>query len=231
MQTWGAASSSGCGGFTLTEMAIILVIVGVLVQGVVAGQELIHNARVRDLLAQQNAVEQAVLAFQDRFHAPPGDYAEASVTIACGLGACLNGNGDGRIEPGTGGAIHEDILAWQHLSAAGFLRARYEMGDSSTSAPTVENTPSNVFGGFVQVVFDETWGHNIRTGNYVPAAVLAEIDRKTDDGLPSSGRFRFSTYAGAGEPPSVGNCTDGGALGAWREVNGSDNCGAATLLR
>lgn len=231
MQTCWAASSGGCGGFTLAEMAIILVIVGVLVQGVVAGQELIHNARVRDLLAQQNAVEQAVLAFQDRFHAPPGDYAEANVNIACEPDACLNGNGNGRIESGTGGAIHEDILAWQHLSAAGFLRGRYAMSDSSTSAPAVENTPSNVFGGFVQVVFDDTWGHNVRTGNYVPATVLAEVDRKTDDGLPGSGRFRFSTYAGAGEPPSVGNCTNGGAPGAWRELSGSDNCGAMTLLR
>ena len=73
-------------------------------------------------------------------------------------------------------------------------------------------------------------------GNYVAADVLGEIDRKIDDGLPGSGRFQFSTYAGAGTPPVVGGtasgCTDAdSAAGRWLERGGSDNCGAAILLR
>jgi hypothetical protein len=231
VQIYGAAPYTGCGGFTLVELAIILVIVGLLFQSVVKGQELIQSARVRDIMAQQDAVEQAVLAFQDRFRAPPGDFAEANLNIACGSGACLNGNGNGRIESGTAGAIHEEILAWQHLSAAGFLREGYQMLDPSVSVPTPDNTPSSVFGGLLQVVFDDGWGHNVKTGNYVPAAVLAEVDRKTDDGLPNSGRFRFSTYAGAGAPPVVGDCMVSGPPATWRALDDSDNCGAATLLR
>ena len=199
------------------EVAIVLVIVGFLVQSVAKGQELIQNARVHDIIAQQDAMEQAVLAFQDRFRALPGDYAEASANLGCEPSPCLNGNGNGRVEPGTNGAIHEDILAWQHLTAAGFLRGDYRML-TGAAAPSAENTPSSVFGGYLQIAFDSTWGattatgHNIKTGNYVPAAVLAEVDRKTDDGLPGSGRFRFSSYAGAGSAPIAG--TGGGCIAA-----------------
>ncbi len=236
MQAIGPAYSTG---LTLVEAAIVLMIVGFVVQGVVKGQELIQNARVRDVMAQQDAVEQAVLAFQDRFRALPGDYAEASSTIGCETGACPNGNGNGRVEPGTDGAIHEDILAWQHLSAAGFLRESYQMLDPSVSLATPENNPSSVFGGYLQIAFDNTWGdrsaarHNIKTGNYVPAAVLAEVDRKTDDGLPGTGRFQFSIYAGAGAAPvggTAGGCVSSDSpTGTW--LQSSDNCGAATLLR
>jgi hypothetical protein len=225
-------------GLTLVDVAIALVVIGLLIGGLARGQELIQNARVRAFMARQDAVEQAVLAFQDRFQALPGDYAEASANIGCGLGGCLNGNGNGRVEPGTDGAIHEDILAWQHLTTSGFLRGDYRMLAGAT-APSAENTPSSVFGGYLQIAFDSAWGantisgHNIKTGNYVPAAVLAEVDRKIDDGLPGAGRFQFSTYAGAGSPPLAG--TAGGCVssdspgGTW--LQSSDNCGAATLLR
>ena len=154
----------------------MLVIVGLLVMGTVRAQQLIGNARVRDFIAQQDAVERAILAFQDRFRALPGDYAKASTTIDCGTVPCLNGNGNGRVDPGTDGAIHEDILAWRHISAAGFLREHFQMVDPSTSIPSGDNTPSTVFGGYLHIAFDHNWGysgnrserHNLKTGNYDP---------------------------------------------------------------
>jgi hypothetical protein len=225
---------------TLIEVTIVLVILGVVVQSVLKGQELIQNARVRDIMLQQAAVEQAMLAFQDRYRAWPGDYARASTTIPCSVG-CLNGNGNGRVEAGTDSAIHEDILAWQHMSDAGFLRDHYLMEDASVSAPAPTNSPSSVYGGYLQVGFDQLWGygtnptrrHNIKTGNYVPAAVLAEIDRKIDDGLPGSGSFQFSTYAGEGAAPIGGvaaGCTAADSPTGFWLISG-DNCGGATLLR
>jgi type II secretory pathway pseudopilin PulG len=228
------------GGFTLLEFAVIVVIVGLMIVGVLKGQYLIHNARVHDIIAQQSAAEQAYLTFQDRYRALPGDYAEASVNIGCA--PCLNGNGNGRVEAATGGAIHEDILAWHHLTAAGFLRGDYRMPDPAVSVPAPDNTPRNVFGGYLQIVFDSDWGysanttarHNIKTGNYVPAEVLAEVDRKIDDGAPGAGRFQFSTYAGTGAAPVGGTaigCTNADSIAAvWNARSGSDNCGAATLL-
>ena len=65
-------------GFTLVEMAIVVLIVGSLVALIVQGQELIRSARVRSLTAQQSAVSTAVFGFQDRYRALPGDYAQAS---------------------------------------------------------------------------------------------------------------------------------------------------------
>jgi len=227
----------------MIETTIVVVITGLLLEFVVKGQELIQNARVRDIVSQQNAAEAAFLAFQDRFRAPPGDYAGASANINCGASACLNGNGNGRVEAGTAGAIHEEILAWQHLSAAGFLAGDYRMLNAAVTAPTPDNTPNNVFLGYLEIVFDSNWGysgnsvarHNIKTGNYIPAAVLAEVDRKIDDGRAGSGRFQFSTYAGAGTAPLIGGtpggCADANSPAAsWLEVGGSGNCGAASLL-
>lgn len=240
MQTGCAPPWSKCGGLTLVEVTIVLVILGVVVQSVLKGQELIRNTRVRDIMVQQAGVEQAVLAFQDRYRAMPGDYVKADANIACS-GGCLNGNGNGRVEAGTDGALHEDILAWQHMSAAGFLRDNYVMEDSSATEPTTANSPTSVYGGYLQVAFDQRWGHstnavlrhNVKTGNYVPAEVLAEVDRKIDDGLPGSGSFQFSTYAGQGAAPIggvAGGCTAADSpTGFW--LTTGDNCGGATLLR
>lgn len=65
----GARASAG---FTLVEVAIILLIVGLLILSVAKGQQLIGNARVREFLAQQDAVEQAVLAFESPLPRTPG---------------------------------------------------------------------------------------------------------------------------------------------------------------
>ena len=240
----GFAIAHVAGGFTLLEAATVLVIAGLLLQAVVTGQELIQNSRVRNIMSQQSAVEAAFEAFQDRFLAPPGDYAAASANIDCSPASCLDGNGNGRIEAGTNGAVHEEILAWQHLSAAGFLEGPFHLLASGATAPTPDNTPRNVFGGYLEIAFDRQWGysgnpsprHNIKSGNHIPASVLAEVDQKIDDGRPGSGRFQFSTYSGDGVPPPVGGtpdgCTDADAQTASWDTRGSfDNCGAATLVR
>jgi len=120
------------------------------------------------------------------------------------------------------------------------------MSSAAVTAPAPDNTPTSVFGGYLEIAYDNRWGysgntaarHNIKTGNYVPVEVLAEVDQKTDDGKPGSGRFRFSTYAGAGQAPLAGGapngCTDAdSATASWLQTGGADNCGATTptLLR
>ncbi len=68
-------------GFTLIEIAIVLVIIGLLLGGVLKGQELITGARVRNLISQQDGIKAAFFGFQDRYRALPGDYAAASTNI------------------------------------------------------------------------------------------------------------------------------------------------------
>src|SRR4051812_16414941 len=111
-------------GFTLIEIAIVLVIIGLLLGGVLKGQELITGARVRNIVQQQDGVKAAYFGFLDRYRALPGDYSKATTTIAamstanCNAG---NGSGDGQIST-TG---NEDILVWEHLSKAGFINGTY----------------------------------------------------------------------------------------------------------
>ena len=111
-------------GFTLIEIAIVLVIIGLLLGGVLKGQELITSARVRNLISQQEGVKAAYFGFLDRYRALPGDYSAASTNIN---GAVANGNNNGQITAlGVALAtIDEDIAAWEHLSKAGFINGSY----------------------------------------------------------------------------------------------------------
>src|SRR3954471_3634159 len=94
-------------GFTLIEIAIVLVIIGLLLGGVLKGQELITGARVRNLVQQQDGMKAAYFGFLDRSRAVPGDYKSATTTIN---GATQDGNADGQITDA--GTPKESILAW-----------------------------------------------------------------------------------------------------------------------
>src|SRR5689334_4060060 len=99
-------------GFTLIEIAILRVIIGLLLGGVIKGEELIRAARVRSLISEEQAIKAAFYGFQDRFRALPGDYASASANINCGGVACVDGDGNGRIEAGNAGGMHEELMLW-----------------------------------------------------------------------------------------------------------------------
>ncbi|MEK6210703.1 MAG: prepilin-type N-terminal cleavage/methylation domain-containing protein [Pseudomonadota bacterium] len=231
-------------GFTLIEIAIVLVIIGLLLGGILKGQELITSARVRNLISQQDGVKAAFFGFQDRFRALPGDYTAATTnvvgvaaTAACGLG---NGNGNGRVET----VNAENILAWEHLSKSGFINGTYTC--AATDGPTT--SPVNPYSVYMQVVYDGIYGagttaapsplrHNIKSGSQVPVEIIAEMDRKIDDGAPNTGGFQFSRYQGNGASaptdgaaaqPACTNLTT--SAGVWNATNGSTNCGGASLL-
>lgn len=223
-------------GFTLIEIAIVLVIIGLLLGGILKGQELITSARVRNLISQQDGTKAAFFGFQDRFRALPGDYAQASTTIAC-TPACSNGNGNGQITTAAAGApIDEFIAAWEHLSKAGFINGSYTYAavpETPTSAPV------NPYSRYIQLIYDNVYDgtptvrHNIKTGNQVPSEILAEVDRKIDDGSATGGGFRFSVYAGGtggAAPVGSGTCYVAAAPNNWATVAPATNCGGASLL-
>jgi prepilin-type N-terminal cleavage/methylation domain-containing protein len=229
-------------GFTLIEIAIVLVIIGLLLGGVLKGQELITSARVRNLISQQDGVKAAYFGFLDRFRALPGDYTQATTNItgvstvaACGTSG--NGNGNGRIESAT----NEQILAWDHLSHAGFINGTYTCAGAAESNTT---TPVNPYAIRLQLIYDGVYGsassgaarHNLKTGAQIPVDIIAEVDRKIDDGAPYTGGFQFSVYSGGGTAPTEAAaatpaCTSAAAVTAtWNSTNGSNNCGGASLF-
>ena len=227
-------------GFTLIEIAIVLVIIGLLLGGVLKGQELITSARVRNLISQQDGVKAAYFGFLDRFRSLPGDYSLATTNIA---NTTANGNANGQIEFAAAACAApcysaEYIVVWEHLSRAGFINGSY------TYAPAPEgpaSVPTNPYVRYIQVVYDAVYGtgtpavrHNIKTGNQIPSDILAEIDRKVDDGNPVGGVFQFSTYNGGsgGTNPTAtgaGGCYVAGPPPAWVAPTVS-NCGGASLL-
>lgn len=219
-------------GFTLIEVAIVLVVVGLLLGAILKGQELMTGARVRTIIQQHDGIRTAYMGFMDRYRQPPGDYAAASANItgvstACGAaGNAGGGNGDGRIDTAGG----EFILAWEHLSKAGFLNGVYTC--SGNTVVDQSSVPRNAYGGFLQLVYDDVYAgnprlqHNLKSGNNMPSDILAEIDRKADDGNALTGSFRGSTYtSGAATDP---NCWDAG--GVWGTTTVLLNCGGALLF-
>ena len=224
-------------GFTLIEIAIVLVIIGLLLGGVLKGQELITSARVRNLISQQDGVKAAYFGFLDRFRALPGDYSLASTNIA-NVAVGANGNGNGQIRSVVGGdTIDEYIAVWDHLSKAGFINGSFTY---AATPETPASAPTNPYVRYIRVVYDTDYGtgpppirHNIKTGNQIPSDIMAEIDRKIDDGNPVGGNFQFSTYDGGG---TGGTAPTGGAAGqcyngtTWSGATVVTNCGGASLL-
>jgi len=213
-------------GFTLIEIAIVVAIIGMILAGVLKGQSLIQNSRVRAVIQEQAEIHAAFLAFGDRYRALPGDFASASTNITC-VPACANGNSNGRIEA----SFHEDTLVWSHLSAGGFITGSFSY--DGTSAISDSNTMKNPYGVYLNVSYDNIFGngmasvrHNLKIGNMIPSEILLEVDRKIDDGNPLAGSFQFSTYTGTDATPVLAQCVNGTT---W-DMSGATNCGAAWLM-
>src|SRR5512145_1063140 len=110
-------------GFTLVEIAIVLVIIGLLLGGVLKGQELVNSAKVKNLANDFRSISSFVYAYQDRFRAMPGDDQAANTHVNGGtvattptgsLGnARINGNWNSTT------ATDESFLFWQHVRLAG----------------------------------------------------------------------------------------------------------------
>lgn len=131
-------------GFTLVELSIVLVILGLLVGGVLAGQSLIRAAELRSVTTQYMSYKTAVNAFRDKYFALPGDMPNAvrywgaqaggttdgvdstcaALTAAATGTATCNGNGNNQIGE-TGGSYYEWYRFWQHLANAGLVEGTF----------------------------------------------------------------------------------------------------------
>lgn len=214
-------------GFTLVEIAIVLVIVGLLLGGVLKGSELIENARVRNVIQQTEEMQAAVFAFQDRFSALPGDISNASNLIGGTAVDCSTACDNGLIQQ-----FQNSSLVTNHLSAAGFFSGETSNTELGNANAYIAAAPKTAYGGAVLVAFwnefntapgvrSTTAQNGVYTGRSIPASAAAEIDRKTDDGNPYTGSFRT-----AWQTRNSGQCSN---ANGWLGADGGSDCGGVTL--
>jgi len=136
-------------GFTLIEIAIVLVIIGLLLGGILKGQELINSARVKNLATDFRNVPLFIYGYQDKFRALPGDDPRADTNVG-GTIATTNGNGNGVIDDAwnSEAVADESVLFWQHVRLAGLAPGPTTMPTANTG--NVYN-PQNASGGFIGV--------------------------------------------------------------------------------
>jgi len=214
-----------------------------LLGGVLKGQELINTARVRSLSNNIDGITSAWFSFSDRYRAFPGDY--ATVSAAANLPNITNGGDGNGIVGDNAGADDptERALVWSHLQAAGYITGSYP---DAAAAPTVvlnayncltTTCPDNGFGqGMVvnrgalqQGGAAAAPAHELLSGRAIPSDVLAELDRKIDDGTPSAGAMQLGVLGiGWGSPAEITACqgTAPANVNIYNMKTPSDNCAA-----
>ena len=174
-------------GFTLVEIAIVLVIIGLLIGGVLKGREMITNAKIKRIENDFAGVSAAIFAYQDRYGVLPGDDPSASTRFAGTWRASDKGNGNGNIAGGWGSTNNgnESRKIWKHLRGAGLIAGPVDNTDASYQQP------SNSFGGLVGIDLNlyNLSGHNIVFGE-IPGDIAQILEARGDDSVPSSGSIQ-----------------------------------------
>jgi len=167
-------------GFTLVEIAIVMVIIGLLIGGVLKGQEMIKNAKIKRVVKTSDEVRAAVFTYQDRFGYYPGD--DPLATTHTGDAGVRNGSGNGQI------AAAEDQAVFEHLATVGLI-------SGSASAYGGGTLPSHPFGGTYTLLWATRNGKasNWITYTLVPADVAMAMDTSLDDGIFDDGSIRATT--------------------------------------
>lgn len=165
-------------GFTLVEIAIVMVIIGLLIGGVLKGQEMIKNAKVKRVTKQADEFRAAVISYQDRYAIYPGD--DNVPVTHTGVAGLTAGNANGQV------AAAEAPDLFMHLAAANLISGSY------TTAVT--SYPKNAFAGTSSIVYQAAQGKTCHwiIFTLIPGDVGRMIDSSLDDGTFNTGSIRAS---------------------------------------
>jgi prepilin-type N-terminal cleavage/methylation domain-containing protein len=227
----GAGEKARGNGFTLIELSIVLVIIGLIVGGVLVGQDLIRAAGVRATISQIEKYNTAASAFRDKYSCIPGNCANA-VSFALGQtgGPGDNGSGNGIIYSNStmfawGGFDKETFNFWYHLQQAGMVSDGNFSGEIGTNSfggdfsvyePQLKIRPGTFVGALSfnsQNMFllhsSPPSGSTFYNNTALTGVEAYMYDAKVDDGLPYSGNVVYN-YPASGPQPENACCLPAG---------------------
>ena len=187
------------GGFTLVEIAIVLVIIGLLLGGILKGQEMITQAKIKNVIADFSGISAAYHGYVDRYKKIPGDDPCAGTTnSAVTVGNCgtttgrwtgaSHGDGNGQVagKYNSATATDESRLWWDHLRRAGFVsgvgdQQPFNALSGQIGVQTGDSAGGAALGGFSGII--------ICSAN-LPDKISIAADTQMDDGVPATGTVR-----------------------------------------
>lgn len=177
-------------GFTLVEIAIVLVIVGLLIGGVLKGQEMITNAKLKRIESDNAGIAAAMFSYQDRYLQLPGDDSGAEDRFDDYTSSGINGGGDGIIDgvwSPAASANTETQKFWKHLRAAGLVP-----GGANDATQ-----PSNAYGGKIGIR-DGSLGiaGHVTVFGQIEGPIAKIVEARLDDGSPATGRIQGGLASG-----------------------------------
>lgn len=219
-------------GFTLVELSIVLLIIGLLVGGVLQGQEMIESARVSSTAQDMKAIEAAMNNFEDKYAGIPGDIQDPADRLPNCANRCdfTTNTGDGQIDQGAGVAnTAAGTAVWAQMAAGDVLSGPAADADSDDNIG--ESAPAADIGGgflagygngtdnrednqhYIWIAQDLATAMGAGDNGVMTAAQAGQIDRKLDDGHSRRGSVRASNR---------GNCDTAG--GDYNTANTSNIC-------
>ncbi|HXZ51048.1 MAG TPA: prepilin-type N-terminal cleavage/methylation domain-containing protein [Burkholderiales bacterium] len=194
-------------GFTLVEIAIVLVIIGLLLGGILKGQEMITQAKIKNVIADFSGISAAYHGYQDRYRAIPGDDKGASRWT----GISNLGDGDGRLAGlyNSATATDESRLWWEDLRRSGFITGTGNgqplnavSGMIGVQTGDGANPPNRV----LSSANPDGFGGLIICSANLPDKIAIAVDTQMDDGVPNAGTVRAQLQATLN--PTIGATAD-----------------------
>lgn len=193
-------------GFTLVEIAIVLVIIGLLLGGVLKGQELINSAKVKNFATDFRNIPLFIYGYQDKYKAIPGDDANAATHVTGAVNATTPGTVGNAVIEGNWDSTtktDESFLFWQHVRLAGLAAGPTDITAVTDATTALAFLPKNADGGQIGIesgsahfIKDAGTATTFMPGTYVVCSkgilgkFAKQLDIMLDDGNVETGSVR-----------------------------------------